>query len=268
MAGKAPELWDAVSGSQRFAAAYTEADGRTSLPLEFAPCGSWFVVFREPAENASRHGANQQPRSTTTLSELSGPWQVTFDPQWGGPGTVEFPDLVSWPERDEPGIKFYSGTAVYRKTFELPDAFASFPPDDQRLWLDLGNVRELAEVKVNGQSCGIVWSPPFRVDISGAVKPGANQLEIEVVNFWPNRIIGDDALPPEQRLNPNQHPQAHQRHQADGIRSARAGHVTGSDHDPRPEEGNAMNNSSTGSCAKAPLSRRAHESTHRMLNPR
>ena len=125
VAGKAPELWDPVSGSRRFAAAYTEADGRTSLPLEFAPCGSWFVVFREPS---AKHPATAQSNITqqTTLSELSGPWQVTFDPQWGGPGTVEFPDLVSWPERDEPGIKFYSGTAVYRKTFELPDA-CQFP---------------------------------------------------------------------------------------------------------------------------------------------
>ena len=198
VAGKVPELWDAVSGCRRFAAAYTEADGRTSVPLEFAPCGAWFVVFREPSE---QHPATAQTNMVqcSTLRELSGPWQVTFDPKWGGPGTVEFPDLVSWPEREEPGVKFYSGTAVYRKTFELPDD-SKISAEGQRFWLDLGNVRELAEVRVNGRSCGIVWSPPFRADISGAVKPGTNQLEVEVVNFWPNRIIGDDALPPEQRL--------------------------------------------------------------------
>lgn len=198
VAGKVPELWDAVSGNRRFATAFTEAEGRISLPLEFAPCGSWFVVFREPS---GRHPATTQTNATSyaTRSELSGPWQVTFDPAWGGPGTVEFPDLVSWLERDEPGITFYSGTAVYRKTLELADD-SQGPAGGQPLWLDLGDVRELAEVKVNGQSCGIVWSPPFRVDIGGAVKPGANQLEIEVVNFWPNRIIGDDGLPPEQRL--------------------------------------------------------------------
>ena len=198
VAGKAPELWDAVSGLRRFATAFTEADGRTMLPLEFAPCGSWFVVFREPA---AKHPATAQTDAAQWAlhSELSGPWKVTFDRQWGGPGTVEFANLVSWPERDEPGIKFYSGTAVYRKTFELPDE-SRFPAQGPRLWLDLGNVRELAEVKVNGQSCGVTWSPPFCVDISDAVRPGANQLEIEVVNFWPNRIIGDDALPPQQRL--------------------------------------------------------------------
>ena len=67
------------------------------------------------------------------------------------------------------------------------------------MFLDLGNVRELAEVRVNGKSCGITWSPPFRVDITAAVKPGANKLEVDVVNFWPNRIIGDAGLPKEQR---------------------------------------------------------------------
>jgi hypothetical protein len=103
--------------------------------------------------------------------------------------------LTSWTTRTEPGIEFYSGTAVYRKSFDLPPELAN-----QSLWLDLGNVRELAEVKVNGRSCGITWSPPFRVDLSRAVKPGANQLEVEVVNFWPNRVIGDDTLPPAQRL--------------------------------------------------------------------
>jgi hypothetical protein len=104
---------------------------------------------------------------------------------------------VSWPARSEPGIKHYSGTAVYRKSFDLP---AAARPRAQRLFLDLGHVRELAEVKVNGKSCGIVWAPPFRVDVTEAVRPTGNTLEIEVVNFWPNRVIGDAALPEAQRL--------------------------------------------------------------------
>jgi hypothetical protein len=196
--GKAPELWNPVDGSQRLTSAYCEADGRTSLPLEFAPCSSWFVVFRKPAAQYPPTRRSNVTQYSTRL-ELGGPWQVAFDPNWGGPAAVEFTELVSWPQRDEPGIKYYSGTAVYRKTFELVDGSQS-APEDRPLWIDLGNVRELAEVKLNGQSCGIVWSPPFRVDISRAVQLGANQLEIEVVNFWPNRIIGDDELPPEQRL--------------------------------------------------------------------
>ena len=192
--GKAPELWDAVSGTHRFAPAYTQAGGRTTLPLELGPCGSRFVVFRK---HASEHpaGTTRNDPVFTTLSELGGPWTVSFDPAWGGPASAEFPSLASWTTRPEPGIRFYSGTAVYRKTFELAADTAGRP-----VWLDLGQVRELAGVKVNGQSCGVTWAPPFRVDISRALKPGVNQLEIEAVNFWPNRIIGDQSLPEARRV--------------------------------------------------------------------
>ena len=129
---------------------------------------------------------------------MTGPWTVSFSTNWSGPASAEFDSLVSWTERPEPGIKFYSSTATYTKTFELTDSALRTPRS--ALLLDLGSVRELAEVKVNGQSCGITWTPPFRVDITKAVNPGVNKLEVEVVNFWPNRIIGDASLPKEERL--------------------------------------------------------------------
>ncbi len=197
VAGKAPELWNAVTGEHKFAAAYVEKDGRTIVPLDFNPCGSWFVVFREPSTS---HPATAMSNRATLnpLQEISGPWTVHFDPKWGGPESVQFDRLVSWTARPEPGIKYYSGTATYEKTFDLPNFQLSTP--NSQLLLDLGSLRELAEVKVNGKSCGITWSPPFRVNITSAVKPGANKLEIEVVNFWPNRIIGDASLAPDQRL--------------------------------------------------------------------
>ena len=197
VAGKAPELWNAVTGERKFADAYEEAGGRTTVPLEFAPCGSWFVIFREPS---ARHPATTKSNTPqfTPLAELTGPWTVKFDPKWGGPESATFDQLVSWPARSEPGIKFYSGTAIYTKMFDLPNS--KLKTQNSKLFLDLGNVRELAEVRVNGKSCGVTWSPPFRVDITDAVKPAGNTLEIEVVNFWPNRIIGDAALPREQRL--------------------------------------------------------------------
>ncbi len=194
VADKAPELWDAVSGEHRFAAAYAQSNGVTKLPLKLGPCGSQFVVFRQPTKEHPAT-AKQNEIEFSTVGELNGPWTVTFDPKWGGPASVQFDSLVSWPERSEPGIKYYSGTAVYRKDFEIPAGAAG-----KSLRIDLGNVRELAEVKVNGQSCGIVWAPPFQVDISRALKPGTNQLEVEVVNFWPNRIIGDQFLPETERL--------------------------------------------------------------------
>jgi hypothetical protein len=189
--GRAPELWDPVSGTREFASTYSQADGRTTLPIEFHPCGSVLVVFRQSAEAHPASPGSNTPRPVVA-EEITGPWSVAFDPNWGGPGEVEFQKLSSWPEHALPGVKYYSGTAVYRKAIEVADRSPR--------WLDLGRVHELAEVKLNGHSCGIVWSPPFRVDISHAIRPGVNTLEIDVVNFWPNRIIGDASLPEAERL--------------------------------------------------------------------
>jgi len=195
VADRAPELWNAVTGEHRFATAYTQANGRTTLPLEFTPCGSWFVIFRAPAQ---AHPATGQPNTLqlTPRATLDGPWTVSFDPRWGGPASAQFEQLASWNSRPEPGIRFYSGTATYRKSFDLPAGLLA----GRRLALDLGSVHEVAGVRLNGQPLGIVWAPPFRVDISRAVKATGNVLEIEVVNFWPNRIIGDQSLPEAQRL--------------------------------------------------------------------
>ncbi len=195
VAGKAPELWNAVTGEHRFAEAYTELDGRTLVPIQLAPYGSLLVVFRSPASGHPAVARHNQP-DRQAQQTLTGPWTVHFDPKWGGPAAVQFDELVSWPTRSEPGIKHYSGTGVYEKSFDLP----ATPFAPARLYLDLGRVHELAEVKVNGRSCGIVWCPPWRVDVTDAVKAGANQLQVEVVNFWPNRMIGDASRPADQRL--------------------------------------------------------------------
>ncbi len=194
--GKGPELWDPVSGQHRFAAAYTETEGRTILPLEFNPCGSVFVVFRDLAEN---HPASTQSNREDFIpgQELTGPWEVRFDPRWGGPEATQFDSLVSWISRTEPGIKYYSGTAAYTKSFDLPEGLSQ---PGRRLFIDLGNLRELAAVRLNGKSLGVLWTPPFRADITDVVKSADNKLEVEVTNFWPNRIIGDQFLPAEKRL--------------------------------------------------------------------
>jgi hypothetical protein len=122
---------------------------------------------------------------------------VQFDPKWGGPESVVFEKLANWTQRPEEGIKHYSGTATYRKTFDVPEALRG---QGRRLTLDLGEVRNLAEVRLNGKNLGVLWALPFRVDVTDAIKPTGNSLEIEVVNFWPNRIIGDELLPAEKRL--------------------------------------------------------------------
>ncbi|HEX3800789.1 MAG TPA: glycosyl hydrolase [Verrucomicrobiae bacterium] len=196
VAGKVPEYWNAVSGEHYFVDGSAEPDGRTKVALTLDPCGSGFVIFRGTNAPANiQAGGNFLKLSPRT--ELEGPWTVNFDPKWGGPESVEFRQLASWTARPEPGIKYYSGTAIYRKRFDLPPGGAK---SDSQLWLDLGEVHELAEVRLNGKNLGVLWTPPFRVNISDAATPLRNELEIEVVNFWPNRIIGDQSLPAAQRF--------------------------------------------------------------------
>lgn len=195
VAGKQPELWNPVTGERRDLPEFEARDGKTLVPLEFAAAESCFVVFRKPAA-APRSPAKNFP-ARRTISELTGAWEVSFDPKWGGPERVAFERLDDWSKRSEPGIKFYSGTAVYTKTFDLPTANAG----TGRLFLDLGLVRELAEVRLNGKNLGVVWTAPWRVDISNAVKPTGNQLEIKVVNVWANRLIGDEQEPADCEWN-------------------------------------------------------------------
>jgi beta-galactosidase/beta-glucuronidase len=156
-----------------------------------------FVIFRNPsAAPATVAGRGNFP-TFSAPHEITGAWTVQFDPKWGGPASAVFDKLVSWTQRPEAGIKYFSGTATYRKTFDLPEALRG---SGQHLTLDLGDVKNLAEVRLNGKNLGVFWALPFRVDVTDAIKPTGNSLEIEVVNFWPNRIIGDQSLPPEKRL--------------------------------------------------------------------
>jgi hypothetical protein len=190
-----PELWDPLNGEVRDAVAFTQtSDHRTTVPLELGPRGSLFVVFRRPIE-ASQNGAGTSNfPEYSQIAELKGPWTVRFDPKWGGPESAEFPELVDWTKRPEEGIKYYSGKATYVRTFEL-EMPANHPPSG--LFLDLGELHNLAQVRLNGKDLGVCWTKPFRVDIGGTAKSGRNDLEIDIVNLWPNRLIGDAHLPPE-----------------------------------------------------------------------
>ncbi len=197
VAGKTPEIWDPVTGLRQPAAAYAALAGRTRVPLELPPFGSLCVVFRTPAAAHPPTARNNRP-NWMPIASLDGPWQVQFDPRWGGPaGPVEFGQLVDWTRRPEPGIQYYSGTATYRQRFHFQGA-ESLP--SQRIFLDLGQVKELAEVRLNGRGVGIAWCPPWQLEVTGAIRDGENLLEIEVVNFWPNRLIGDGRLPVEKRI--------------------------------------------------------------------
>jgi hypothetical protein len=131
------------------------------------------------------------------LATISGPWTLTFPPHWGAPPSIQLPSLTSWTDSSNPGVKYFSGTATYSKTVQAP---ASWFRAGQHVWIDLGTVRDLAEVRINGRSAGLVWAPPYRIDITRFLHEGMNKLEIAVTNEWTNRQIGDRLLPADQRI--------------------------------------------------------------------
>jgi hypothetical protein len=195
VAGKQPELWDAVTGERRDVAEFTQQDGRTTVALEFAPYGSAFVIFRKPVVGTARRAVRFRP-----VQELTGSWEVTFGKQ-----KLTFDKLVDWTTLPE--VRHFSGTATYRTHFDAPPLARSPAP---RLFLDLGSLSMLAEVRLNGKPLGVVWCPPWRVEITDAVKPAGNVLEVDVVNGWWNQLVGDpkkERTKTNIRLKPGAQPQ-------------------------------------------------------------
>ena len=182
---KTPELWNPLTGETRFLPEYSSVGNRTQIPLNFGSNESYFIVFRKK-ENVVV-GKNFLPK--TTIATLDKPWEISFDPAWGGPEKIVFENLTDWSQHTHPGVKYYSGTAVYRQQFDLPDF------SNGKIYLNLGKVKNMARIYINGKEAGTLWTNPWEVEISGLVKRGKNKLEIEVVNLWPNRLIGDEFLP-------------------------------------------------------------------------
>ena len=190
--GKQPELWDPVTGEMRDLPEFKNANGQTELTLKFGAAQSFFVVFRKPGIPSP--GSNFP--ALARIAEISGPWEVRFDPKWGGPASVIFDKLADWTSHPESGIRYYSGTATYQKTF---DGAAGNR-------LDLGVVNHLARVRLNGRDLGVVWTAPWQVRVpAGLLKPTGNQLEIKVTNVWANRLIGDEQEPADCEWSPGHH---------------------------------------------------------------
>ncbi len=243
--GRAPEIWDPLTGTIRKIPLYREENECTTVPLHLGPEGSVFVIFRDESNSPhlvsmEKNGqrlfplgmgkpGQYQPSIFTENDTLwleafnagdyrcifsdgqsktipvddppkeifiEGEWQLAFPKGWGAPEKVTWKKLRSWTESDVAGIKFFSGTATYRKKIGIPDNWLT----DYRLYLDLGNVQELAEVLINGKSTGVLWMPPFTTEITTSLNAGENELEVRVTNLWPNRLIGDQFLPEEQRF--------------------------------------------------------------------
>ncbi len=184
-------------------AAYVDQPGFTTVSLDLAERESVFVVLRNATPERAPERAPAPATSETALSTIDGPWTVTFPPNWGAPASVEIPQLISWTASSDPGVKYFSGTATYSKAIRASRSW--FDPG-QRVFLVLDKVRDIAEVSVNGKPVGLVWAPPYRLDVTADLKQGANLLEIKVTNEWTNRIVGDRLAPPEKRVLPQAGP--------------------------------------------------------------
>jgi hypothetical protein len=198
--GKHVELWDPMSGDMFALHRAVMEGGRTKIPLTFEPFQSFFVCFR---------GAYAEPSVVLTPADqffakprekmvIGGRWTVSFDPSAGGPGVVEFSELQDWREREEPGIRFYSGLATYQKDFEVEPGFLPLG-NSNPIWVELGEVHNMARVTINGREAGVVWCDPWRIEVGNWIMPGLNRLEIQVANLWPNRLIGDAGQPEDER---------------------------------------------------------------------
>jgi hypothetical protein len=197
--GKQPELWDPMTGKHRLLPAFTqiEENGTTSVPLQLEPDESVFIVFRKQVNhNAGIAGIDKNFPERKIVTEINSAWTVTFESDEIKRGPAEpviFEKLTDWSKHADDRIKYFSGTAVYKTSFDLDKK-----PDGE-LYLELGKVVAMAKVKINGQYAGGVWTAPYCVDVTPFVKSGKNEVEIEVVSTWANRIIGDRQLPAEQR---------------------------------------------------------------------
>jgi hypothetical protein len=133
--------------------------------------------------------------------EPGGEWDLKFPPNWGAPAQVRLDRLTSWTDHPDSGVRYFSGTATYEKEIEIP---AEFFRNGREVWLDLGAVKNFAEVSLNGRPSATLWKPPFRVNVTGAARAGKNQLQIKVTNLWPNRLIGDEQLPDDREWDGKQ----------------------------------------------------------------
>lgn len=188
---KQPELWDAINGEARDLPVFSTKEGMTEIPLRLFPAQSYFILFRRKIAGSASSG--NFPRGEI-IKVLDSPWRVTFDTAMRGPRKpVLFRDLTDWIRNENDSIKYYSGQALYETSFE-------YDGEARGRWLlDLGNVKDLAAIELNGKEVGGLWTAPWQIDISAYLRKGENRLSVKIVNLWVNRLIGDAGLPAHER---------------------------------------------------------------------
>lgn len=214
---KSPEIWDPTTGTILPISIFERDETHVRLPLSLPPYGSCFVVFTNDHNSSAHHsiaGENHKVQYTSAgfyfpekgiyaamtekgsqefssepqISAIEGEWKVTFPENWGAPSSVAFPELMSWTQFSDPGVKYFSGIGTYNKDFQFKTA-----TDESKnlIFLDLGDLAEVAEVWLNGKSLGITWTKPYRYDVTDIIQRGENQLKVEIANTWSNRLTGD-----------------------------------------------------------------------------
>lgn len=193
VSGREAEVWHPVTGTIE-PSGFSQRDGRTTVPLRLTERDAVFIVFRRSTATPIR---TVPVPVTNPVATLTGPWNITFQPGLGAPAAIRIPELASWTDQPDRGVKYFSGTATYHQVIEAP---ADWFQTNAQLLLDLGQVADLAEVSINGTDLGELWCAPFQVDVSDVLQPGSNKIEIKVTNEWTNRLIGDAALPLEEKI--------------------------------------------------------------------
>lgn len=190
-----PQLWDAVTGEIRFLSDYGVNDSGTQISLKLKAEQSWFVVFTNGSSETVKKAYNQNNPEPEILKTVEQPFTVDFENKQIGPvDPLAFDTLFDWAKSENEQIKYYSGTATYRSKFTVDKL-----PENAELFINLGQVAVMAEVSLNGKKLGGVWMAPYRVNATGVMTQGENQLEIKVVNLWRNRLLKDPKLPADQR---------------------------------------------------------------------
>jgi hypothetical protein len=193
--GLQPQLWDAVTGEIRKLNDYTDDGSRTVVPLIMQKDESCFMVFTSGSNEQTGAGYGKNSPEPERLSTLDSEWTVEFENKEFGPADpMKTTELTSWTESSDWRMKYYSGTATYATEFSLEE----IPEGD--LFLNLGEVGVMARVKLNGSDLGVSWMAPYRLSAKELLVSGKNQLEVEVVNVWRNRMVGDMDLPEKERF--------------------------------------------------------------------
>jgi len=188
------ELWNPVTSDINSVGSYIGNKGSTAVPVMLEPYQSFFIVFCHRGNSSTNEfPPTEKFQEKKTIYKLDGPWNVSFDTTWGGPQNIVFNELSDWSSRPENGIRYYSGTALYTRSFDLPDNVTI--NENATYFLDLGKLKNLGRIKLNGHDLGILWTAPWQVNISGILTEKGNKLEVAVTNLWINRLIGDEEEP-------------------------------------------------------------------------